>query len=140
MNALVTRLTLGIAGALATGIGAAIALTPDAFYGSYGIVLPAGADLYSELRAPGTNLAVLGALIAIGAMKEQWTRVSAALGTTVFLAYAAGRLLGIAFDGMPSEAILLALAIEGVLGGLCALALRSSRRQAGWKDHARMAG
>ncbi|MEO0980636.1 MAG: hypothetical protein AAFY24_25470, partial [Pseudomonadota bacterium] len=43
-----TRLTLGIAGLLALGIGAAIAFIPDAFYASYGIVLPASPDFYSE--------------------------------------------------------------------------------------------
>nr|WP_319385495.1 DUF4345 domain-containing protein [uncultured Roseibium sp.] len=129
MNLHVTRLTLGLAGALALGIGAAITLAPDAFYASYGIVLPAGADFHSEVRAPGANLALLGALIFLGALKADWTRFSAMLGTALFLAYAAGRMVSIVLDGMPSDAILLALAIELVVGGLCALSLRRARRQ-----------
>ena len=140
MNLMFTRLTLGVAGARARGIGAAITLGPDAFYGSYGIVLTASPDLYSEIRAPGANLAVLGAVMCIGALKPDWRRFSAALGTCVFFAYAAGRMVGIALDGMPSEAILLARAIERVLGGLCALALRRTRRQTGRTHQAQMAG
>lgn len=131
MKPMLTRLTLGIAGVLAFGIGAAITLTPDAFYGSYGVVLPASPDFKSEIRAPGANLAVLGALMFIGALRAAWTRFSAALGTCVFLAYAAGRMISIALDGLPSEAILLALVIELTLGGLCAQAVRRTGREAG---------
>ncbi|WP_422040469.1 DUF4345 domain-containing protein [Roseibium sp.] len=128
MNAYVTRLTLAVAGVLALGIGAAITFAPGAFYASYGIVLPAGADFYSEVRAPGTNLAILGALIFVGAFKADWARFSATLGTAVFLAYAAGRIVSIMLDGIPSDAILLALMIELVVGGLCALSLKRARR------------
>lgn len=139
MKPMFTRLTLGAAGALALGIGAAIAFLPDAFYASYGIALPASADLYSELRAPGANLAVLGALIFTGALKSGWTRFSATLGTTVFLAYAAGRMVSIVLDGLPSGTILLALAIELAIGGLCAQALRRTGREADLRRQAQPA-
>lgn len=129
MNPMFTRLTLGVAGLLALGIGTAIAFLPDAFYASYGIVFPVSADLYSELRAPGANLTVLGTLIFMGVLKSGWTRFSAALGTTVFLAYAAGRIVSIVLDGMPSEPIFLALVIELAIGGLCAQVLWCTGRQ-----------
>jgi hypothetical protein len=109
---------------IAIGIGTTIALAPQAFYGSSGISLPDDPDLLSELRAPGTNLAVLGALIFTGALRPSMTWISALIGTVVFVAYAAGRLLGIAFDGLPSDPLLLALVIELAIGILCATALR----------------
>ncbi|WP_299476077.1 DUF4345 domain-containing protein [uncultured Roseibium sp.] len=139
MKTFISRLTLGIAGALAIGIGGAITLVPDAFFASYGIVLPESIDLYSEIRAPGANLAVLGALIFVGAFKPDWRRFSAALGATLFLAYAAGRLVSIAMDGTPSSAILLALVIELAVGASCALALRQARDQAVHTKHPQLA-
>lgn len=139
MKPIFTQLTLGLAGALALAIGAAITFVPDAFYASYGIVLPVSADFQSEIRAPGANLAILGALIFLGALKADWTQFSATLGTTVFLAYAAGRIVSIVLDGMPSDTILLALMIELVVGGLCALSLRRKRRQSLLEDNSRPA-
>jgi len=140
MKPMFTRLALGAAGLLALGIGAAICLIPDAFYASYGIVLPASADFYSEVRAPGANLAILGGLIFTGALKSDSTRFSAALGTSVFLAYATGRMVSIVLDGMPSEAILLALGIELAFGGLCAQALWRAGRKDNLKEQLQLAG
>lgn len=132
MQSLARRLFLGAAGALALGIGAAITFAPNAFYASYGIELPPGPDLMSELRAPGANLTVLGALILAGSLRTGWTRLSALLGAIVFLAYAAGRAVSIALDGMPSESIILAMGLETVIGGICAaMFFRQKEKAAG---------
>lgn len=139
MKTLISRLTLGIAGALAIGIGGAITLAPDTFFASYGVVLPDSIDLYSEIRAPGANLAVLGALIFVGAFKADWRHFSASLGAALFLAYAAGRLVSVVLDGTPSSAILLALVIELAVGGSCALALRRERSRSIRQDHPQLA-
>lgn len=119
MTTWLTRLTLGAAGVIALGIGATIALDPSTFYASYGIKLAASPDLLSELRAPGMNLAALGALILAGAIRSGMARTAAMLGATVFLAYAGGRVIGILCDGMPSEMIFTAMLIELVIGGAC---------------------
>ena len=125
MTHLLQRIVLGAAGIIALGIGSAIAITPAAFYGTYGIEIGSGPDLLSELRAPGVNLAVLGLLIAAGAVKTQLTRLASMLGAFVFLSYAAGRLIGVAADGWPSGGIIDAMMIELVIGGVClALFLR----------------
>ncbi|MBO6758487.1 MAG: DUF4345 domain-containing protein [Roseibium sp.] len=118
------RLVLGAAGITALGIGTAIAVAPAAFYAAYGIAFGTGPDLLSELRAPGANLAVLGALILAGAVRSRMMKLSAAVGAVVFLAYAAGRFVGVVLDGVPSDGIVFAMAIELVLGGLCAATLR----------------
>lgn len=120
MPPLFAKLTLGIAGTLALGIGAAIAAVPVAFHAFNGLQLPANADLLSELRAPGATLAVLGALILAGAFNSAWTRISATLGAILFLAYGTGRLIGVALDGLPSDGLLAAMVLELVFGGFCA--------------------
>jgi hypothetical protein len=125
---LFARLTLGIAGALALGIGAAIAAVPVAFHGFNGLQLPPNADLMSELRAPGAALAVLGALILAGAFYSAWTRASALLGAILFLAYGAGRLIGLTLDGPPSDGLIAAMVLELVFGILCAAVAWPGRR------------
>lgn len=121
------KLTLGAAGLLALGIGLAITFAPHGFYASYGIALGSDPALLSEMRAPGANLAALGAVIFAGVWRSGMARLSAALGTLLFLAFAFGRMVGIAVDGLPGRGILTALAIEIVIGVLCLLALRMQR-------------
>ena len=118
------RLTLGAAGLAALGIGLAITAAPASFYASYGIVLGTDPNLLSELRAPGANLAALGAIILAGTVHQGIARLSAALGAVVFLAYAFGRIVSMALDGMPSSGLVQATMIELVIGGLCAVLLR----------------
>ncbi|MEO0624898.1 MAG: DUF4345 domain-containing protein, partial [Pseudomonadota bacterium] len=96
------------------------------FYAGYGIEIGNHPTMLSELRAPGANLATLGALIFTGVFRSDLMRLSAALGTVVFLAFAFGRLMGIVLDGMPAEGIVTALAIELVAGALCLLSLRGT--------------
>lgn len=123
------RAVLGVAGITAFGIGTTILSAPISFYETYGINLGSDPNLLSEVRAPGANLAVLGALILVGAIYSNMARWSAMLGATVFLAYAFGRLVSMALDGMPSHGLAEATLIELVIGGLCATLLwrRQSR-------------
>ena len=114
------KLTLGIAGLAALGIGLAIVTAPASFYVTYGIALGGDPSLLSELRSPGANLAALGMIILAGAFCQGMQRLSAFLGATVFLAYAFGRIVGMVLDGMPSSGLVQATLIELVIGGLCA--------------------
>lgn len=122
------KLTLGVAGLTALGIGLAITVAPRIFYAGYGIELGANAALLSELRAPGASLASLGAVIFAGAVRPGMVGVSAALGAIVFLAFATGRIIGIAVDGWPGGGILAALVIEMAMGLLCLLAMQKRGR------------
>ncbi|MEM7043838.1 MAG: DUF4345 domain-containing protein [Pseudomonadota bacterium] len=125
------KLTLGIAGIAALGIGIAITAAPVAFYGTYGIALGDDPSLLSELRAPGANLAALGMIILAGAVYQRMQRLAAFLGVTVFLAYASGRIVSMALDGMPASGLVQATLIELVVGGLCAAVLwRGKSRRA----------
>ncbi|MGR3564284.1 MAG: DUF4345 domain-containing protein [Heliomarina sp.] len=124
------KLTLGVAGLTALGIGLAITLAPRVFYAGYGIELGADARLLSELRAPGASLASLGVVIFAGALRPGMARVSAALGAIVFLAFATGRIVSMAVDGWPGGSIMAALVIEVAIGLLCLLAMVQQRRLA----------
>lgn len=117
------RFILGASGLLAFGIGLAIMTVPQAFYGAYGISLGSDASLLNELRAPGANLTALGAVILAGAVLRRLTRISAALGATVFLAYAFGRMVSMAVDGSPHDGLVTALMIELAIGGACVIVL-----------------
>ena len=121
------KLTLGIAGLAALGIGLAITAAPASFYATYGIILGADPNLLSELRAPGANLSALGMVILAGAFHQGMQCISAFLGATVFLAYAFGRIVSMALDGMPSSGLIQATLIELVIGGLCAVLLWRGR-------------
>lgn len=125
MNAtLFEKIALGLAGVTALGIGACILLAPQAFYASYGISLGGDANLLSELRAPGAGLAGFGLLILLGIRRHTALPTAKTTALTVFIAFPAGRLVGIAVDGMPSGSILGALVIELMIAVLCLAAFR----------------
>lgn len=127
-NYLFRRLTLGGAGLTALGIGLAITFMPHGFYAGYGIEIGNDPTMLSELRAPGASLTALGALILAGALRSDLTTLSAVLGSVVFLAFAFGRLTGIALDGVPAESVVAALGIELIVGALCLLSLRGDHK------------
>lgn len=117
------KLTLGAAGLTALCVGLAITFAPHSFYASYGVALSGDPTLLSELRAPGANLMMLGAVIFAGAVRPRMARLSAALGAAVFLAFAFGRMVSLALDGAPDSGIVAALILEIALGALCGLSL-----------------
>ncbi len=121
------KFTLGIGGITAVAIGACITLAPHTFYGSYGITLGQDPNLLSELRAPGAGLAVLGAIMLAGMIRANIRPVALAVALTVYLAFPAGRIVGIVVDGMPSGGIIGALAVEIIIAGLLLVAFKPRR-------------
>jgi hypothetical protein len=129
------KIMLCVSGLTALGIGTFILAAPLTFYASYGISLGDDASLLSELRAPGAGLAAFGALMLVGLVRHAFSTVSFVAALTVFLAYPAGRLVGLLVDGIPNGSILGALIIELVIAGLCLFAFRARfRRIATTKD------
>ncbi len=110
---------LSVAGFTALLIGAFIALDPVNFYSSYGIALDGAADMLSDLRATGVNLAVLGGVMLAGVGLARLRPLAIAASLIVFPSFAAGRVIGIAFDGLPSDTVLAALLIELAIAALC---------------------
>ncbi|RBP48803.1 DUF4345 domain-containing protein [Arenicella xantha] len=121
------RIILGAAGVTAFTIGGFIALEPHTFYLSYDILLADDPSLLSELRGPGANLAVLGALMLAGLFYNPLSKASIIVAKIVFFAFPAGRVIGIFVDGVPSGAILAALAIEIAIAVLLVVAFRKTK-------------
>lgn len=118
------KTVLSLSGATSFGIGAFILAAPHAFYASYGIALGADPSLLSELRAPGAGLAAFGVVMLSGLFGSAMTVPAIVAAMTVFIAFPAGRLVGIAFDGMPSDGIIGALLLELAIATLCVFAFR----------------
>lgn len=118
------KIALGLSGLTALTIGASILFAPHAFYASYGITLGEDASLLSELRAPGAGLAGFGLLMLLGIWRHAVLPVGMAVALTVFIAFPAGRLVGLAVDGMPSGNVIGALVAELIIAALCLAAFR----------------
>lgn len=118
------KISLGISGLTAVGIGGTIMLSPQVFYASYGIVLSENPSLLSELRAPAAGLMTLGLLMLLGIWRSNMAQLAVAATLIVFLAFPAGRLIGLAVDGMPSIGIIGALILEIAIATLCLFAFR----------------
>lgn len=126
------KFALGVSGLTAVGIGIAILAAPHAFFASYGITVGDDPSLLSELRAPAAGLAAFGVLMLAGLWRSTMMQVSKAAALTVFLAFPAGRLIGLIVDGLPSSPIIGALVFELAVAALCIAAFgrRSARPQA----------
>lgn len=118
------KIALGLSGLTALTIGAFILFAPHAFYANYGITLGGDANLLSELRAPGAGLAAFGLLMLLGVWRHAVLPIGMAVALAVFIAFPAGRLVGIAADGMPSGSVIGALVVELVIAALCLAAFR----------------
>lgn len=125
------KIALGIAGVSALGIGAAITFVPHAFYASYGIAIGSDPSLLSEVRAPGAGLAALGAVMLAGIVRRSLSEAGFVAALVVFLGFPAGRIVGLALDGMPSAGIVAALVFELAVAALCLSAFRSGRGRTG---------
>jgi len=118
------KTALGISGLTALGIGAFILAAPHTFYAGYGIALALNASLLSELRAPAAALSAFGMLMLAGIVYRGFSQSAMVVALTVFIAFPAGRLVGIAIDGIPSGSVMAALAFELAIAALCVTAFR----------------
>lgn len=124
------RTILTVAGLTATTIGLSITFLPSVFYASYGIELDADPNLLSEIRAPGANLAALGFVMLGGVLRARWFSTARLIAITVFFSFALGRLVSWSIDGTPDSGVIVALAIEIVIGSLVLLASGGMRKPA----------
>jgi hypothetical protein len=122
-------LSLGTAGAVATAIGLALAITPTAFLAGSGIALGPDPNLLSELRAPGAGLAGMGLAMLAALRRPSLLPTALILAAIVYVGFPAGRVAGIALDGMPSNEILAALAAEIVIALWLVRAFLPARRR-----------
>ena len=124
---LARRVVLLIAGMVAIGIAATILFAPDGFYAAYGIELAGNRNLTNELKAPAGMLFVAGLVMLAGVFRAQLTTVSLLAATAIYLSYGLSRLLSIAVDGVPHNALVSAAIFEIAVGGVCLLVLIPGR-------------
>ena len=115
-NSKVLKIILLLSGLIASGIGAAILFNPVAFYTGSGIHLGGDISLLNDIRAMGAGLLAIGMLIMSGAFVAKLTFTSAVISTLVYLSYGASRIMSIAIDGLPVDALVQAMALEIIIG------------------------
>jgi len=123
--------TLFVAGLVLLGIGGASLVAPVAFHASSGISLGESRSVLSEARAAGGSLLGAGAVILLGAFVSRLAFTASVLGAVMYVSYGLSRLLSMAVDGMPAQELVLATAVELIIGLLCAATLVAHRRHAG---------
>ena len=117
------RIALGLSGIAALTIGAAIPFAPRAFQAGDGMTPGEHASLVSALRAAGAGHAGVGLLMLFAIRRHGAPPIALAVARTVFIAFPAGRLGGVAVDGMPSGRVTGAVVVELVIAALCLAAL-----------------
>lgn len=115
-NSKVLKTILFISGLIMTGIGGTILFMPVAFYAGNGIELGGNISLLSEIRAPGGALLASGILIILGAFVAKLTFTSVVISSLIYFSYGISRILSIAIDGMPAEGLVIATAVEIIIG------------------------
>mgnify|MGYP005725529907 CR=1 FL=1 len=128
-NSKMLKSILLISGLIAAGIGGALLFFPVAFQASSGIELGDNISLLSEVRAPGGALFASGILMVLGAFVSKLTFTSLVVSILIYLSYGLSRILGMAIDGMPGEALIMATVLEIIIGIVGVFALLKYRDQ-----------
>ena len=118
MKHIFSRAILAVSGAILIGIGGAVLFDPMSFAVSNGIVLENNPSLMSEVRAPGGLLLISGAIILMGAIRQQIMRIALALAALIYGTYGLSRLISMMFDGLPSTTLTQAAFLELALGAI----------------------
>ncbi|MEO1341230.1 MAG: DUF4345 domain-containing protein [Cyanobacteria bacterium J06635_13] len=113
-----TAIFLFLSGFLLLGIGGTILLFPHAFYANDGILLGNDPSLLSEIRASGGLLAGSSLVILFGTFRTTLRSLVVAITIFVYGSFGTSRLLGMALDGMPSNGLVIATAIELIIAAL----------------------
>ena len=117
------RLVLVLSGLVGMVVGAGMLFVPVAFHASAGIVLDGSINLTSEMRAAGGPLLAGGVIIILGAFSGPLRFTALVIACMFYLSYGVSRLLAMAIDGMPAQAIVMITVLELVVGLLCSVAL-----------------
>jgi hypothetical protein len=127
-SAYVTPALLLASGLIAAGIGVMILLSPNAFYGSYGIDIGENVSLINELKAPAGTLLLAGLLMMAGVFRPALKAPALAIAAAVYLSYGVSRILSMAIDGVPHSGLVSAAVIEVAIGAICFVGLMRHRK------------
>lgn len=87
--------------------------------------LATGVDLANEVRGVGAVMLLGGITAVFGSIRADLRRTSFVVTTVIFGGVVLGRLLSLFLDGLPSQNLIGAAVVEGVLGVLNILGLGS---------------
>lgn len=120
-----------VSGTLLILIGTFIIVSPIYFYGSNNIDLGANVSLLNELKAPAGLLLAAGFYIISAIFVRSKTDTALRLAALIYLSYAVSRFVSMAFDGVPASGLVMATALEAIIGLTCLLVLLVSRTSVG---------
>ncbi len=123
MTRILTRSVLIISGVLGIMIGGSLLFQPHAFFLTNGVDLGGDPNLLSEIRAPGGLLVAAGAMMITGAFRSKYMQQALQVALIVFGTYGLARMVSIMTDGIPSNTLLAALAVELLVSGYAVAAL-----------------
>ena len=123
-----------VSGLIGIAIGSSLLFTPVSFEASAGITLGTDINLLSEIRAPSGVLLIGGIVILLGAFVSKLTDIAIILSGLIYTTYGLSRLVGIFFDGLPNEPLLMAMIVEFVIGSisLTVLVFRLRNKKGVW--------
>ena len=110
-----TVIFLFLSGMLLLVFGGTILLLPHAFYANDGISLGNDPSLLSEIRASGGLLTGSSLVILFGTFRPSLRSLAVILAVLVYGSFGISRLLGMVLDGMPSDGLIIATAIELII-------------------------
>ena len=132
MRNAITITVCALSGVVLTGVGLGLLFWPAAMHAANDIVLSSEPGLLSETRAPGGFLLLVGAFVLASILRPAWRRPALIATALINGGWAIGRMVSIALDGPPPQALLIAFIIEVTLAGLAlgVLTTPPARREA----------
>lgn len=129
------KLYLFFAGAILLLVGVYIGFSPTHYLAGFFGQGEFSSDSLSEMRGMGGLLFTLGLFVAGGAFFERIKGTALILSALIFGAFSVFRFFGVLLDGIPSESILMALAIEVIFAAMAAgLLIWHARQPSGMPD------
>ena len=135
MRNTVTLAVCALSGVVITSVGLGLLFWPSDMHAANGIALSGETGLLSETRAPGGFLLLVGMFVLASLLRPAWRQAALVATALINGGWAAGRMVSIALDGLPPQALLAAFFIEVTLTGLAILTIIQSpnpARKAVW--------
>ncbi|MEP3225413.1 MAG: DUF4345 domain-containing protein [Parasphingorhabdus sp.] len=132
MASLFTSIFIGVAGGLLIMVGTGLLFQPHEFSAAHGIILADNPSQLSEVRAPGAFLMISALFLLFSVGRTRFLQPAVALIIAIYGSYGFARLFSLMHDGLPSQALVQAMALElavAFLGAILWLRLRFTQSQ-----------
>jgi len=120
MREAITRAVLAVSGVILGFVGGALMMVPRTFLGLSQVYIDPDPSLMSELAAPSGILLLTSGFMILGAVRLRFANPALLIGALVYGSYGFGRLVSMGLNGVPSESLIIATAIELGIAALLA--------------------